>query len=298
MRLRRSELSTPGSSEKMMAKAAQSDADLVFLDLEDAVAPSEKAAARQKIVQALTTLDWKPPTRAIRMNNLATPYAHADVIEVVGGAREALDVIIIPKVTSARDVWWVDVLLTQLEERLGMTKRIGLEVLIEEVEALTEVEEIAKASPRLEALIFGPGDLAGSQGVQAEGWGGESGYPGDLWHYARAKIVVAARAARIDAVDGPFPAFSRPDDYRREAEWALQLGYVGKWAIHPSQVPIANEVYAPTAAQVERARRLEKAYAEAEAQGLGAIQLDGDMVDAATVRLLRNTLTKADLLGI
>lgn len=298
MRLRRSELSTPGSSEKMLAKAAVSDADLVFCDLEDSVAPAAKAEARGKVVHALTHHDWTPRTRAVRINSLDTAWAHRDILEIVEGAREALDMIIVPKVLAARDVWWVDRLLTQLETELGMTKRIGIEVLIEEVEALIDVEAIAAASPRLEALIFGPGDYSASQGVRASAVGGTDGYPGDIWHYARNKIVVAARAAKIDAVDGPFAAFGDPGGYRRQCELSEVLGFVGKWAIHPSQIALANEAYSPSADEVERARRLAKAYAEAEQQGLGAITVDGDMVDVASIRILRNTIAKADLIGM
>ncbi|WP_395106177.1 HpcH/HpaI aldolase/citrate lyase family protein [Actinomadura sp. SCN-SB] len=295
-RLRRSELSTPGSSEKMLAKAARSDADLVFLDLEDSVAPREKAAARSKVVHALTNLDWKPRTRAVRINDLQSPHAHQDVIQVVEGARDALHLIILPKARSARDVWWVDVLLTQLEERLGLTGRIGLEVLIEEVEGLVNAEEIAAASPRLEALIFGPGDLAGSQGVPDASLGGGH-YPGDIWHYARSKIIVAARAARIDAIDGPFPGVTDLDGYRTEARWAAALGYHGKWAIHPSQIEPANEVFSPNPESVAWARRVAMAYERAEQEGQGAITVDGEMVDAASMRLLRNVLDKAELIG-
>lgn len=298
MRLRRSELSTPGSNEKMLAKAAASEADLVFCDLEDSVAPAEKPNARGKIVHALTNLNWTPGTRAVRVNSLDTAWSHRDIIEVVEGAREALDVLIIPKVLAGRDVWWVDRLLTQLEESLDMTKRIGIEVLIEEVEGLINVEEIATASPRLEALIFGPGDYAASQGVRADAVGGAEDYPGDIWHYVRNKIVVAARAAGIDAVDGPFAAFNDPDGYRRQCALSGSLGYVGKWAIHPSQITLANQAYSPTTEEVDRARRLEQAYADAESQGLGSVAVDGDMVDAASIRILRNTLTKADLIGM
>src|SRR2546429_3422836 len=168
MRLRRSELSTPASNERMIEKAAASSADLVFLDLEDSVAPNEKVAARAKAVQALKTLDWGKKTRAVRINDLETEYAYQDIISIVEEAGKYLDIIIIPKVKTARDVWWVDVLLTQIEKRLQRTKRIGLEVLIEEVEAMIHVEEIARSSPRLEALIFGPGDYSASQGVDAK----------------------------------------------------------------------------------------------------------------------------------
>ncbi|MBU4611499.1 CoA ester lyase [Achromobacter sp. GG226] len=298
MRLRRSELSTPGSSEKMMAKAAASDADLVFLDLEDSVAPSEKASARDKVVTALKTLDWGSKTRAVRINNLETEYAHQDIIQIVEQAGDSLDIIIVPKVKAARDVWWVDVLLTQLEARLGLTRRIGLEVLIEEVEAMINAEEIAKASPRLEALIFGPGDYSASQGVDIKSIGGTGQYPGDVWHYARNKVVIAARAAGIDMVDGPYAGIKNPEGYLEECRRSRILGAVGKWAIHPSQIDIANGEYSPSADSVARARKLAAAYAEAEANGLGAVAVDGDMVDAASIRILQNTLRKADLIGM
>ena len=298
MRLRRSELSTPGSSEKMLAKAASSDADLVFCDLEDSVAPTEKEAARAKIVHALVNHDWRPGTRAVRINDLETRYAYGDIIDVVTGAREALDVIIVPKVKAARDVWWVDVLLTQLEETLGLDRRIGIEVLIEEVEAMINVEEIAVASPRLEALIFGPGDYSASQGVRTKAIGGADAYPGDVWHYARNKIVIAARAAKIDAVDGPFAAFNDPDGYTRQANMAHTLGFCGKWAIHPSQIALANAEFAPEPDEVAHARKVVAAYDEAVAAGRGAATVDGQMVDVASVRLLRNTLNRADLIGM
>lgn len=297
MRLRRSELSTPGSSDKMLAKAAASDADLVFCDLEDAVAPAEKEKSRPKIIHALTNLDWRPPTRAIRMNAVDTPYAHGDVIEVVEGAREALDLIIVPKAKTARDVWWVATLLDQLEPRLGMTKRIALEVLIEEVEALINAEEIACSTPRLEALIFGPGDFSASQGVTPESAGGVSpDYPGDVWHYARNKVVVAARAARIDAVDGPFADFNDPDGYHRECLRSRTLGFVGKWAIHPNQIPTANDVYSPTETEERQARRIVAAYEDAERDGRGSAAVDGQMIDIATARIQRAVVEKADLI--
>jgi citrate lyase subunit beta / citryl-CoA lyase len=298
MRLRRSELSTPGSSEKMLAKAAGSTADLVFCDLEDSVAPAEKVAARAKVVHALVNHDWKPATRAVRINNIETHYAHRDIIDVVEGARDALDVIIIPKVKSARDVWWVDVLLTQLEEALGLTRPIALEALIEEVEAMIDVEAIARSSPRLEALIFGPGDYSASQGVRVKDLGGDNAYPGDIWHYARNKIVIAARAAKIDAIDGPYADFSDPAGYRTQAHYAHILGYAGKWAIHPSQISPANTEFAPTTDEVARARTLVAAFDDATARGLGAVAVDGTMVDIASVRILRNTLDAADALGM
>ena len=299
MRLRRSELSTPGSNERMMKKAAASSADLVFLDLEDAVAPNEKVGARGKIVSALRTHDWGRKTRAIRMNNVETEWAFEDVIHIVEEAGEVLDIIIIPKVKSAEDVRWVDTLLTQIERKHRRERRIGLEVLIEEVEAMVNVEAIARSTPRLEALIFGPGDYSASQGVRVEAVGGISkDYPGDVWHYARNKVVIAAKAAGIEAVDGPFADFKDEEGYRRECTRAAVLGFTGKWAIHPSQVGIANEAFSPTEKQVERARKMIAAYEEAERQGLGAVAVDGVMVDAASARLMRNVTTKADAIGM
>lgn len=298
-RLRRSELSTPGSSERMMGKAAASAADFVFLDLEDAVAPAEKVPARAKIVEALKTLDWGRKTRAVRINNLETEWAYEDVIHVAEEAGEHLDVIIIPKVKTAEDVRWVDTLLSQIEKKHRRERRIGLEVLIEEVEAMVNAEAIARSTPRLEALIFGPGDYSASQGVRIDAVGGVTNdYPGDIWHYARNKVVIAAKAAGIAAVDGPFADFKDADAYRRECTRASVLGFAGKWAIHPSQVEIANEVFSPTAREVARARKLITAYAEAEAQGLGAVAVDGVMVDAASARIMRNTIEKADLIGM
>lgn len=299
MRLRRCELSTPGSNEKMIEKALGTAADVVFLDLEDAVAPNQKTEARAKVIEALRTLNWGRKTRAIRMNNIETEYAYQDVIEVVEKAGEHLDVIIIPKVKAARDVFWVDTLLTQIETRLRLKKKIALEVLIEEVQALINVEEIARSSPRLEAIIFGPGDFSASQGVRMTTIGGSiTTYPGDIWHYARSKIVVAARAAGIDAIDGPYADFRNPDGYREEAIRSVTMGFTGKWAIHPSQIEIANQVYSPTKEEVDRARRLEAAYAKAEAEGLGAVTFEGVMIDAASVRIIRNVIDKANLIGM
>lgn len=299
MRLRRSELSTPGSNERMMEKAAASAADLVFLDLEDAVAPAEKVGARAKIVSALRAHDWGRKTRAVRINNVETEWAFEDVIHIVEDAGDVLDIIIIPKVKRAEDVRWVDTLLTQIELKHRRERRIGLEVLIEEVEAMVNVEEIARSTPRLEALIFGPGDYSASQGVRVDAVGGISkDYPGDVWHYARNKVVIAAKAAGIEAVDGPFADFKDEEGYRRECMRAAVLGFTGKWAIHPSQVGIANEVFSPTERQVERARKMIAAYEEAERQGLGAVAVDGVMVDAASARLMKNVTVKADAIGM
>ncbi|ONH30878.1 HpcH/HpaI aldolase/citrate lyase family protein [Pseudofrankia asymbiotica] len=298
-RARRSELATPASSEKMCMKAGSSGADLVFLDLEDACAPAAKESARGIAVKALTGQDWGHTVRAVRVNGLDTEWCHDDVVEIVTGAREAVDVLIVPKARSARDVWWFDVLLTQLETKLGLRKRIGLEVLIEEAEGLSNAAEIARASPRLEAIIFGAGDLSASLHARVNGNFDPLGdYPGDFWHFARVQVLAAARGAGIDAIDAPYPAYKDPDGYRRAATHASLLGYDGKWAIHPSQVPIANEVFAPTAAQIAEARDSIEVYRASERDGVGAIGRDGRLVDAAHMRLAANVLHRASLAGL
>ena len=287
----------------MIGKATTSGADLVFLDLEDAVAPKQKVGARSNIVAGLNDLDWGATLRAYRINGVHTEWCHDDLIEVVTGAGANIDVIILPKVKRPRDVWFVDDLLTQLETKLGLeVGRIGLELLIEETEALACVEEIAACSSRVEALILGVGDLAASQGIRTGHIGdtksGDLAYPGDLWHYHRNRMIVAARANGLDAIDGPFANFRNADTYRREATWASTLGAVGKWCIHPSQVEIANNVFAPTAKEIERAQSIVKAVREAEAAGDGAANLGGVMIDAATTRLFEVTLERARRCGL
>lgn len=297
-RLRRCQLSVPGSSEKMMQKAAALGVDFVFLDLEDAVAPSEKRASRQRIVRALNELDWGRTVRCVRINDLSTEYAYEDIIEVVEGAGDKLDVIMLPKAMGAADVQFVDKLLTMMEKKLKLKRRIGIDVLIEEVEAMMVVEEIAASTPRLECLIFGMGDYSASQGISLKDIGGATGYPGDIWHYQRHKLTIAARANRIDAVDGPYADFRSPDDFREECRRAMVLGMVGKWAIHPSQVEIAQQTFSPQAADVGRAREMIKAYDQALAQGLGAVQYEGKMIDIASVRIVRNLVERADRIGM
>ena len=296
VRLRRSELATPGSSEKMIQKAAGSEADLVFLDLEDAVAPRQKETARAMTIEALNGLDWGRKVRAVRINAINTVWVLDDIVQIVERAGDNLDVIIIPKVKAPRDVWFVETLLDQLEAKLGLSKRLGLEVLIEEVEALARVDEIAACSPRLEALILGVGDLSASQGVRM-GHLSDSAlrYPGDIWHYARVRMVVAARANGLDAIDGPFPDYRDADAYRREATHGSTLGCVGKWAIHPDQVPIANEVFAPTEKEIALAKRMVDAYNAAQSGGAGAGSASGVLVDAATVRIFQAVLDRQAL---
>jgi citrate lyase subunit beta / citryl-CoA lyase len=297
MRLRRSQLSVPGISEKMIVKAAASDADHVFLDLEDAVAPSAKPAARKTIVEALNTLDWGRKVRCVRINDVTTPWCFEDVIEVVTGAGTKIDTIMLTKATRAADVQFVDLLLGQLEAKLKLERRIGLEVLIEEAAGLQNVEAIAAASPRMEALIFGMGDYSASQQMNLRGWGSD-GYPGDIFHYPRFRIAMAARAAGLDPVDGPFANFRNEEAYRREARYAHMLGFVGKWAIHPAQIAPALEIFSPPAEEVSRARELAAAYDKALAEGVGSVNVNGTMVDAASIRIIMNTVRKAELIGM
>lgn len=299
-RARRVQLSTPGSSDKMIAKAAASNADHVFLDLEDACAPNQKIAARARICDALNSLDWGRKVRCVRINDLSTEYAYEDIITVVEGARENLDTIMMTKVKRPSDILFADNLLTMMEKKLGLKKRIGLEALVEEVEALQCIDEIAASTDRLECLIFGMGDFSASMGVNLEAAiGATGGYPGDVWHYARFRMGVACRAAGIDAVDGPYADFRNDEGYLEECRRANTLGFAGKWAIHPSQIPLGIAAFSPAPEKVAQARRMVEAYAEAESRGLGAIQFDGVMIDVATVRLVRNSVvSKADLYGM
>jgi citrate lyase subunit beta / citryl-CoA lyase len=298
IRARRSELATPASNEKMCTKAATSGADLVFLDLEDACAPVMKEEARTIAVEALTSLDWGRTVRAVRINGIDTLWCHDDIIEIVTGAGDSVDLLIVPKARTARDVWWVDVLLTQLETKLRLERRIGLEVLIEEAEGLTNAAEIARASDRVEAIIFGSGDLSASLRARVDGNFDPVGdYPGDFWHFARLQVLTAARAAGVDAIDAPYPAYEDIDGYRRAARHASLLGFDGKWAIHPSQIAVANEVFSPSEDEIAEARASITTYRNSEAEGVGAIGRDGRLVDAAHMRHAENVLHRASLDG-
>jgi citrate lyase subunit beta/citryl-CoA lyase len=281
----------------MMAKAASSKADHVFLDLEDACAPGMKIEARGKVIHALNSHNWGTKVRCVRINDLGTQYAHDDIIHVVEGARENLDTIMIPKVMTPADVCWVEVLLRQLEKKIGLKKEIGLEVLIEETEGMVNVDAIAKSSPRLEAMIFGMGDYSASQGIDLRVVN-EAKYPGDMWHYARFRVTCAARAAGLEAIDGPFGKIYDLAEFREECNRAHALGMSGKWALHPSQIDAALEVFTPAQADVDNARTMIKAYEAAVAEGLGAVNVNGQFADAATARLLTNVLKRAEILGM
>ena len=295
-RLRRCQLSVPGSSEKMLAKAATIEVDHIFLDLEDAVAPNRKDEARRNVVAAISGVRFRAPTIAVRVNDLSSPWFFDDVTALVEGCGSKLDTIVVPKVMGPQDVVFVDRLLGMLEMRHSPEKYIGIEVLIEEIEALNSVEGIAAASPRLEALIFGMGDYAASQGLRVSGVGETDDYPGDLYHYHRNRVGIAARMNRIDAVDGPYADFRNPARYREEARRAALLGFAGKWAIHPSQIEIAESVFSPEPAAVGKARSMAGAYAAARERGEGAINFEGTMIDIASVRGVQELVELADLI--
>ncbi|WP_101065491.1 HpcH/HpaI aldolase/citrate lyase family protein [Roseovarius salinarum] len=299
-RLQRSELAVPGSNPEMIEKAADSAADYVFLDLEDAVAPPDKIKARANIIEALNAIDWQArgKTVSIRINGLDTHYMYRDVVEIVEQAGARVDTILVPKVGVPADLYTVETLLSQIEDATGLTHRIGLEALIETALGMANVEAIAATPGRLEALHFGVADYAASNRARTVVIGGlNPDYPGDQWHFALSRMTVACRAYGLRAVDGPFGDFSDPDAYTASARRAAALGIEGKWAIHPSQIELANAVFSPPEAEVTRARRIIEELQKAEAEGRGAASLDGKMIDAASERMARNVLTVADAIA-
>ncbi len=290
-RLQRSELAVPGSNPAMFDKAASSAADYVFLDLEDAVAPGDKEKARKNVIEALNDIDWRGlgKTISLRINSLDTHYMYRDVVDVVEQAGDRLDTILIPKVGVAADVYMVDALLTQIETAKKFDHRIGLEALIEITLGMANVDAIATSSPRMEAMHFGVADYAASCRARTVNIGGlNPDYPGDQWHHGLSRMLVACRAYGLRAIDGPFGDFNDPDGYLDAARRAAAMGYEGKWAIHPSQIDLANDVFSPPAAEVERAKRILTALDEAAAAGKGAAQLEGRMIDAASARMAEN----------
>ncbi|HWU26671.1 MAG TPA: CoA ester lyase [Rhizomicrobium sp.] len=301
LRLYRSKLFVPGSRPALFEKAAAGPADVVCLDLEDAVAPSDKDAARANIVQALNDVDWKGKTVTVRINGLDTHYCYRDVLALVEKGGEALDAIMIPKVGTAADVYAIDMLISQASLHVGRKKKIGLEVIIETVLGLTNIDAIAGSSSRLESLHFGAADYAASQGMRTTNIGGGNAdyvmltdaetegaarnkHWNDLWHYPMFRMTQAARAHGLMAIDGPFGDYSDPEGFRVQAMRTAILGCEGKWAIHPSQVVLANEIYTPPAKEVERAQAILVAMKEAQEKGLGAVALKGVLIDAASIR--------------
>ena len=296
VRLQRSELAVPGSRPELFPKAADGDADVVFLDLEDAVAPGDKVAARRHVIAALRDYEWRDRGRtvSVRVNGIDTHYMYRDVVDVVEESGEFLDTVLVPKVGVPADVYLVDALLTQIEAARGYTRRIGIEVLIESALGMANVEVIAQSSPRLEAMHFGVADYAASVRARTTSIGGlNPDYPGDQWHAALSRMVVACRAYGLRAIDGPFGDFADREGYVAAARRAAALGCEGKWAIHPTQIAPANEVFSPTPGEVERANRILAALAEAARGGRGAAQLDGRMIDAASARLAQNVVALA-----
>ena len=301
VRLRRSCLSVPGSSQKMLAKAATLPADLVFFDLEDAVAPLQKNdVTRAAVVQALREQEWVAPTRAVRVNAVSTRWCLRDIVQIVEGAGQALDCIVVPKVESAAHVHFVDHLLAQLEADLGLARRIGLELQIESARGLVAIEEIAAASARTETLIFGPGDFAGSLGMPQLSVGAvEPDYPGDQWHYVLMRILTTARAYGLQAIDGPYAAIRDAEGFREVARRSHLLGFDGKWALHPDQIVVCNDVYAPSGDQYERAERILEAYAAATVgDRMGAVMFEGEMIDEASRKMAEQIVTRGRAAGL
>jgi citrate lyase subunit beta / citryl-CoA lyase len=295
MRPRRTCHAVPGSSERFLAKAGGLDADQIVLDLEDAVAPGEKADARKEIVRALRELDWRGRPTLYRANALDTPYFYRDVIEVAEEAGAELDAIMVPKVQRPEDLHVAATLLSQIERSVGLeVGKVKIEGQIESAAGLVNVDGTARATERLTALHFGSGDFAASLrmpnrniGVMDE-W--DEAYPGHRFHYAMHRIVVAARAADLRVIDGPVADYRDEEGLRESCLIARSLGFDGKWCIHPAQIETVNEVFSPTESEIEWAKKVVKAYEEASAAGRGAISVDGQMVDAASIKMARNTL--------
>ena len=299
-RLNRSEQAVPGSNTRFLEKAAAGTADVVFLDLEDAVAPDQKEQARKNIIAALHDLDWGKKTISVRINGLDTHYCYRDVIDIMEQAGEKIDLIMIPKAGTAADIYAIDMLVTQIEAAKGYTKRIGFEMIIETALGMQNVHEIAAASKRNESLHFGVADYAASTKARTTNIGGpneiygvltdpdEAGkrdyFWGDMWHYAIARMVVAARANGLRPIDGPFGDFKDPDGYRAQALRAAALGCEGKWSIHPSQTDLANELFSPSEKEITKAQAILDAMEQAKKDGMGAVTLDGKLIDIASIK--------------
>ena len=284
----------------MIDKAANGPADFVFLDLEDAVAPPEKEQARKNAIQALNDIDWaaKGKTVSVRINGLDTHYMYRDVVDVMEQAGNRVHTLLVPKVGVRDDLYMVEAMVNQIEQGKGYSTRVGLEALIETALGMANVEDIARFGGRLEALHFGVADFSASMRARTTNIGGlNPHYPGDQWHAAISRMVTACRAYGLRPIDGPFGDFSDPEGYKEAARRAAALGCEGKWAIHPSQVSMANEVFSPTDAEVTKARRILEELKIAEAQGKGAASLDGKMIDAASEKMARNVLVIADAIA-
>jgi citrate lyase subunit beta/citryl-CoA lyase len=286
----------------MFEKAMKSGADFIFLDLEDAVAPDDKLRARKNIIEAINDMDWKGHgvTISVRINGLDTQYMVRDVVDLVEQCGAKLDTILIPKVGVYADVYMVEAMLNQLEMQEGLKNKIGIEALIETALGMANVEDIARcgASGRLEALHFGVADYAASNRARTTNIGGlNPDYPGDQWHFAISRMTVACRAYGLRPIDGPFGDFKDPEGFKLAARRAAALGCEGKWAIHPLQVELANEIFTPPASEVEKAKRILVALQEAAAQGKGAAALDGRLIDAASEKMASNVVRAAEAIA-
>lgn len=306
-RLNRCQLFAPGSRPELFAKAAASAADVVNLDLEDSVAPGDKDSARANVLEAIDGLDWGRKTLSVRINGLDSPWWHQDVVALIERAGERLDQIMIPKVGCAADLYAVDALVTAAERARGRSRPLAFEAIIESAAGITHVEEIAAGSPRLQALSLGAADFAASMGMRVTGVGGtqEDYYTlhegtrfwGDPWHWAQAAIVAACRTHGILPVDGPFGDFGDDEGFRAQARRSATLGMVGKWAIHPKQIALANEVFTPSEDVVTEAREIIAAMEAAKAAGQGAATYRGRLVDIASIKQAENIVRQAEMIA-
>ena len=303
----RCQLFGPGSRPALFEKMAASAADVINLDLEDSVAPDDKPTARANVIAAIGAVDWGTKTLSVRINGLDSPWWYRDVVDLLEQAGERLDLIMIPKVGCAADIYAVDALVSSIEAAMGRKKRIGFEVIIESAAGITHVEEIAKASPRLQAMSLGAADFAASMGMQTTGIGGTqesyymhrdgAKYWSDPWHWAQAAIVAACRTHGVLPVDGPFGDFSDDEGFRAQARRSATLGMVGKWAIHPKQVALANEVFTPSDAAVLEAREILAAMVAAKASGQGATVYKGRLVDIASIKQAEVIVKQAEMIA-
>ena len=298
-RLQRSELAVPGSSPQMFEKALNSNADYIFLDLEDAVSPNDKISARKNIISALNEINWRErgKTISVRVNSLDTHYMYRDIIDIIETVGDKIDTILIPKVGSSSDVYMVDCLLTQIETNKNIKHKVGIECLIETALGMVNIKEIATSSDRLEALHFGVADYAASLRARTVIIGGlNPDYPGDQWHHGLSELVMTCRAYGLRAIDGPFGDFKDSNAYIDSAKRAAAIGIEGKWAIHPSQIDLANQVFSPPEQEVEKAKRILEELSKAAKEGKGAAQLDGRMIDAASARMAENIVNINNLI--
>jgi citrate lyase subunit beta/citryl-CoA lyase len=300
VRLRRSVLACPGSNPSMMEKAARSAADEVFLDLEDACAPGLKPVARGWVVEALRSHDWGPRVRVVRVNQVTSRFCFDDLREVVSGAGDALDCVMVPKVRNAGDVAFVDRALLQLELSLGLEPgRIGIEAQVEDAAGLMHAEEIAFASPRLETLTYGPADFSASLQLPSLTVGNRYDYPGDIFHYVLFRLAVAARAAGLQVIDGPYLLIRDVEGFRQAAARAAALGYDGKWVLHPGQIEPCNEVFTPSQADFDKAVRILAAYRHAtEVEERGAVMLGDEMIDEASRKMAEQFVARGRAAGL